>query len=53
MPRLSELLEWLASGGPELDKIWVLLDIKVSSSFFLLPPTYILYCPSLRALWVL
>lgn len=30
MPRLADLLAWLAQ--PEFEKIWVLLDIKVSSA---------------------
>ncbi|KAK5987549.1 Phosphatidylglycerol phospholipase C [Cladobotryum mycophilum] len=29
LPRLSEFLEWLAS-GPETEKIWVLIDIKMA-----------------------
>ncbi|KAJ0300368.1 hypothetical protein Brms1b_012811 [Colletotrichum noveboracense] len=29
MPRLSDLLEFLAEGGKERESIWVLLDIKV------------------------
>lgn len=31
MPRFKDVLEYLAS--PELDEIWVLLDIKVDPSF--------------------
>lgn len=31
MPRLSDLLEFLAEGGKERESVWVLLDIKVGS----------------------
>lgn len=35
MPRLADLLVWLARPG--LEAVWVLLDIKVSGASFLAP----------------
>lgn len=42
MPRLSDLLQYLAS--PELEDIWILLDIKVSS--FIFHDSSCLYAPA-------
>ena len=32
MVRLRDLLEWLGEEGKERDGVWVLLDVKVSST---------------------